>query len=503
MSTAAPVSPVSCSVSPVSAPSPAFQREFLPLDKLSPWEKNPRGGELREIEAFAAQLRVEGIREDLHAFALNGVLTLMQGHRRQAAGVLAGIENAWVRVWDFTTEEEAFKHLLTLQNGADPFDSRELALAAQTGLKMGLTKVELVGAMHRSPETVQLYLDLGSMPGRIQDAVFQGKMTLSTASQLRKLPTDKERLEAAGKILQGNMLDEPMSEAQAKNWLHQHYFLPRQWETEWLALRAKLMQPKKFPVVDGYHYVEFADRADFALGDSGMPQGGYIHADAWIDESDNLNPREPKTWLSLARDLDAPVYVVAAPIHKDGYTLLVDLKMVWEADALRHESLRVLKERGRGKKAKPAPVVEETEEEGDYAHGVWAQRLEILTQPGPQSEAETVDEEEAESGASGWTEEDLQHAREVMHSAMARLATLPEVAMRDKCFRPLVATMFGLLEDRIPQELMQDLQNAFRDDRAKRCGLRWVLSLLLLANIADSEDDEVMREVLFCMGVTA
>lgn len=498
MSTAAPVSPVSCSV------SPAFQREFLPLAKLSPWEKNPRGGELREIEAFAAQLRVEGIREDLHAFALNGVLTLMQGHRRQAAGVLAGIENAWVRVWDFTTEEEAFKHLLTLQNGADPFDSRELALAAQTGLKMGLTKVELVGAMHRSPETVQLYLDLGSMPGRIQDAVFQGKMTLSTASQLRKLPTDKERLEAAGKILQGNMLDEPMSEAQAKNWLHQHYFLPRQWETEWLALRAKLMQPKKFPVVDGYRYVEFADRADFALGDSGMPQGGYIHADAWIDESDNLNPREPKTWLSLARDLDAPVYVVAAPIHKDGYTLLVDLKMVWEADALRHESLRVLKERGRGKKAKPAPVVVmmEGEDEDRSQDGGEGLQTGPQTAEYPREEADLPDEDENWSGACEWSEEDLENARQIMHRAMARLATLPEVAMRDKCFRPLVATMFGLLDERIPQELMQDLQNAFRDDRAKRCGLRWVLSLLLLANIAESEDDEVMREVLFCMGVT-
>jgi hypothetical protein len=65
------------------------------LMSLTPWEMNPRGGELRGIPEFTEVLKREGIREDLHVFDRNGVRTIMQGHRRFAAGYMAGISEVW------------------------------------------------------------------------------------------------------------------------------------------------------------------------------------------------------------------------------------------------------------------------------------------------------------------------------------------------------------------------------------------------------------------------
>ena len=110
-------------------------RELIPLKLIEPWARNPRGGELREMESFTEQLRTEGIREDVHVFRdAQGVLRLMQGHRRREAASRLGMEALWAKVWPFD-ENEAFLHLITMQQGADPFDARELAMASRTAMR--------------------------------------------------------------------------------------------------------------------------------------------------------------------------------------------------------------------------------------------------------------------------------------------------------------------------------------------------------------------------------
>ena len=124
------------------------------LMSLTPWDMNPRGGELRGIPEFAAVLQKEGIREDLHVFDRNGVRTIMQGHRRHAAGLLAGIAEVWVKDYGRLDDAEAMEILISLQNGNDPFDARELAMAARTLVRLGRTSAEVAQVFHRSAEMV-------------------------------------------------------------------------------------------------------------------------------------------------------------------------------------------------------------------------------------------------------------------------------------------------------------------------------------------------------------
>ena len=160
------------------------KRELMGIEMLEPWERNPRGKDLRGIPEFAVQVKEEGgVKEDLHVFPLNGRLMIMQGHRRHAVALRLGIPALWCKVYDLD-EREAFLMLLTLQNGVDPFDARELALAARTAVSLDIDRSLLIGAMHRSEETVELYLDLGKLPHRAQEMVYKGRMGLKTAGHL-------------------------------------------------------------------------------------------------------------------------------------------------------------------------------------------------------------------------------------------------------------------------------------------------------------------------------
>ncbi len=540
------------------------RREFLPLASLADWGINPRGGELRGVEEFAERLGVEGIREDLHVFPLNGVMTIMQGHRRKAAGLRAGIEAAWCKVYDFADEREAFMHLLSLQNGSDPFDSRELARAAQEGLKMGIAREDLVHVFHRSEETVQLYLDLGTLPVRAQEAVWQSRMALGTAGMLRRVEKGQQEKAVQG-ILGGVIAGEPMSEAQARNYIEEQFLKPARWAKEWEALEMKLKRGK-CKVVDGFQYVAFADRGEYCSRDSGMTLPGYVPADECIQDEELVNPREPMRWGELARRHEAPVWVVAAPHHANKYATVVHVKMLREAEEMMGEG-RVLK--GKEKKGKvggasaQSSVLSAQGEEGrevleipDHDHmarhmgmqhcegregcgncGMRPGMSRFWNQGPPGSEcvcenclAELYADFTGESGSEEagrsahaplgevyplggesdaaqrvpTSEVDGEEVWGIVAQVVGVLANEPTWAMRDKCYTPLVARMFRLLEVAgVPSLVLQRLQTAYHEAAGPRLGLRFVLTMLITAELCDAEDAEVTTEVLGALGVKA
>lgn len=451
------------------------KRELIEVVKLKPWDLNPRGGDLRGIEEFAAQIEADGgIQEDLHIWLDNGVPTIMQGHRRHAAAVRLGVPAVWCKVLPFVDSRDAFKHLLTLQQGVDPFDSRELAVAARKGIDLGIPREELVGVLHRSEETVQLYLDLHTLPHCAQEAVWKGRLALETAGLLRKVDGVEAQREAVQMVLHDAVTKEPMSTAQARHFIEETYLKPARWRKAWLAGLPKLK--KKHPVADGFQFVEWEQRGQFVAGEVGYCLQGYRMADEHIEAALLMNPKEPQTWGGLAQVHQAAIYVVAAPNHKEGYVLVVDQAMVRDAESTRPEGERVL--RLKESRKAPAPMSAEAAD---------ALGVETMNAADADDAPEPIEpaDDESEMVASA-------QVRELVRE----LAENPAAAMRTELWEPLVRQAFDLAAVHVPQGLHAELLGVMAGDKAPRHALRWCLTALFAAQACTDDEDGAAQQVL-------
>ncbi len=431
-------------------------RELIALKLIEPWARNPRGGELREMESFTEQLRMEGIREDVHVFRdAQGVMRLMQGHRRREAASRLYLDALWCKVWPFD-EREAFLHLITMQQGADPFDARELAKASRTAMEMGIEKERLIGVMHRSAETVQLYLDLGTLPHRVQEAVYRGKLALGTAGMLRQLTKEQMELAMDG-VLNNPITQEPMTEGQARVYIENQFLKPERWRKKWAVESIKL---KRKLVADGMDaglidVVEWKDREQFVMSEA-LPQSAYALCEEHIEDGMLVKPGEPMTWGALALSLGVPWHLAPAMARKEEHVLIVKMSAVKDADSTSAE--RVL--RGRGEKGKV-----ETGRRGV-------------------EEKRSVDDEEALSG--GEEEGDVSESPSLpvflssfdevrwrkVHGA---LMLKPEAAMQNALWEALMGAQWESLAEIRPIESYASIMGELNRDGVKRKGLRWCL----------------------------
>lgn len=460
-------------------------RELIPVNLIEPWARNPRGGELREMEAFTEQLRMEGIREDVHVFRdAQGVLRLMQGHRRREAASRLGMEALWAKVWPFD-ESEAFLHLITMQQGADPFDARELALACRTAMALGIEKERLIGVMHRSDETVQLYLDLGTLPHRVQEAVYRGKLALGTAGLMRQLSKEQMELAMDG-VLNNPITQEPMTEGQARVYIENQFLKPERWRKKWAVESIRL---KRKLVADGMDaglidVVAWQDREQFVMSEA-LPQSAYALCEEHIEDGLLLKPGEPMTWGALALSLGVPWHLVPAMARKEEHVLIVKMSAVKDADSTSAE--KVL--RGRGEKGRSAatPRNDETRmanEEGEESESLDAEDL--------KSEAMDGDDLDDQAAVSAFDEVRWRK----IHGA---LMLKPEAAMQNALWEALMGTQWEALAEILPSESYASLMGELNRDGVKRKGLRWCL-LACVALALCAEDEEGLSVVEGAMG---
>lgn len=446
-------------------------RELIDVKLLAPWEKNPRGGELRGIDEFAAQVEREGgIREDLHVFVLNARATIMQGHRRHAVALKLGIPALWCKVYEFS-EAEAFLHLLTLQNGCDPFDDRELALASRTAISLGIERPDLTGAMHRSEETVQLYLDLGRLPHRAQEMVYKRKLALGTAGRLIRLmeSTDTETVQDVLGDLVNSITGEPMTEQQAKVYLDQRFFIPQEQRRKWLEAMAK-MQKTKHRLCDGFSYVSWEQRDQFVM-EGAIAQTAYARADEHIAEKEMIDPGKPMTWGQLAQALGVPIFVAPAPNADGKYLLLVRTSAVRDADGVREIAERVLH------CAETRKLEREKLAMGDGAG----------TEPMTVTTDASANDENPEVAAA-------QFPMERWRAVQARLLARKESVMQDAAWKPLIMHAWECAASKLPQDVYAELMGEMNR-------IESVLLALLACDAA--ADDATLAEVEAVLGIGA
>lgn len=462
-------------------------RELIPLKLIEPWARNPRGGELREMESFTEQLRMEGIREDVHVFRdAQGVLRLMQGHRRSEAASRLGMEALWAKVWPFD-ENEAFLHLITMQQGADPFDARELALACRTAMALGIEKERLIGVMHRSDETVQLYLDLGTLPHRVQEAVYRGKLALGTAGLMRQLSKEQMELAMDG-VLNNPITQEPMTEGQARVYIENQFLKPERWRKKWAVESIKL---KRKLVADGMDaglidVVAWQDREQFVMSEA-LPQSAYALCEEHIEDGLLVKPGEPMTWGALALSLGVPWHLAPAMARKEEHVLIVKISAVKDADSTSAE--KVLRGRGEKGKVERKGAAELANDETRMAN----------EEAGLDEDKEGVDSLECAnkqiSETAGAVFDEVRWRK--IHGA---LMLKPEAAMQNALWEALMGSQWEALAEILPSESYASLMGELNRDGVKRKGLRWCL-LACVALALCAEDEEGLAVVEGALGL--
>jgi len=455
-------------------------RELIPLKLIEPWARNPRGGELRDMESFTEQLRMEGIREDVHVFRdAQGVLRLMQGHRRREAAVRLGLEALWAKVWPFD-EADAFRHLMTMQNGANAFSPLEMARGAREALMIGIPMEDLPGICHRSMETVQLYLSIERLPHRAQQLVEDKKLSLESAGLLAGLTNDQVR-EMMGDIV-NPFTGEVYSYKQLKDYVTQRFIKPEKQRAEWekngAKWRLKVIENNSEKVAM-VQLVVWDDREEY-VQEQAVKQSAYELAHEWLPTEKLAAGLGSCRWWDLAAQYDVPVMMAPAMDRDDEkFLLLVNRAVVEAADSVALVPML----RGRGKNPAPTPTPTPARSEGGgegdgggevdgggEGDGVGGGGLQV-------SESHGLPVSESAFDEVRWRK---------VHGA---LMLKPEAAMQNALWEALMGSQWEALAEILPSESYASVMGELNRDGVKRKGLRWcLLACVALALCAEDED---------------
>lgn len=475
-------------------------RELIPLKLIEPWARNPRGGELREMESFADQLFEEGIREDLHVFRdAQGVLRIMQGHRRRRAAemILERLERPdgsislevreakrrefsilACKIWPFD-EADAFRHLMTMQNGANAFSPLEMARGAREALMIGIPMEELPGICHRSMETVQLYLSIERLPHRAQQLVEDKKLSLESAGLLAGLTNDQVR-EMMGDIV-NPFTGEVYSYKQLKDYVTQRFIKPEKQRAEWekngAKWRLKVIENNSEKVAM-VQLVVWDDREEY-VQEQAVKQSAYELAHEWLPTEKLAAGLGSCRWWDLAAQYDVPVMMAPAMDRDDEkFLLLVNRAVVESADSV---ALVPMLRKNAEKKAA-------AEKRNDEAGMTNEEREQGEEQRAEGGEASTLPVSESAFDEVRW--------RKVHGALMLR----PEASMQNALWEALMGSQWEALAEILPSESYASIMGELNRDEVKRKGLRWCL-LACVALALCAEDEEGLSVVEGALGV--
>ena len=293
------------------------------LERVMPWGLNPRHNDAEGMADLMASL-AECQQDAIHVWERPEGDLLLKGHRRVCAMRKMGWDACLQVVHHFEDEAEAYRFLLQDHGHTVALNAEEKIVAIEHGVALGMTIEELAQPLRVSQERAQLWFDLGeALPMVARSALADGRLSVHVAELLLRVETDAERREATQQLLCDNVTGEPMGFSQAQTYIQSKFVLPTKWQREWLETMAKLKK-KKLPVVEGFQYVDWHERANYVQGDTGQPYPEYEFGDGY-------DTKEGKLWMETAKGYGVPVYVVPAPRHADGYVLLVSTKMLRDA----------------------------------------------------------------------------------------------------------------------------------------------------------------------------
>ena len=222
---------------------------MLPVDKLHPHKDNPRK-DVGDVTELAESIKANGILQNLtvvpyvspiHNRVMDGLYTVIIGHRRLAAAQLAGIKEVPCVIANMTEEEQIATMLTENMQRSDLTVYEQAKAFQQLELDLGMSVTEIAEMSGFSETTVRRRTKLAYLDEKAFKKACDRGATLFDFAELDKVenPEDKQKcLEAIGtqnfKNVLKSTIDEQKARAKVAKWIEQlEAFATRADSSEW------------------------------------------------------------------------------------------------------------------------------------------------------------------------------------------------------------------------------------------------------------------------------
>ena len=177
--------------------------QMLPLHRVEPYPRQPRQDfDEVELQALADSIAQHGLIQPLTVRETgNGYYQIIAGERRWRASRLAGLQEVPAVIIE--ADEQKTMELALIENlQRQDLNPIEEALGYQALIKeYGMTQETAAARVGKSRPAVANALRLLALPEAVLEMVRSGKLSAGHARALLSLPTEKQQLELANKVV--------------------------------------------------------------------------------------------------------------------------------------------------------------------------------------------------------------------------------------------------------------------------------------------------------------
>ena len=175
---------------------------MVSLSEIHPNPNQPRTHfNETELEELSESIRAHGVLQPLLVRKDDNGYEIIAGERRYQASKIAGLEEVPVVIKDVDDQEMLQLALIENLQRSDLNPIEEAKGYRQLIKASGMTQEALSKAVSKSRSTITNSLRLLDLPQRVQDLLFEGKLTAGHARAILAVPFEEQRIKLAEKVV--------------------------------------------------------------------------------------------------------------------------------------------------------------------------------------------------------------------------------------------------------------------------------------------------------------
>lgn len=175
---------------------------MVSLSEIHPNPNQPRTHfNETELEELSESVRAHGVLQPLLVRKDGDGYEIIAGERRYQASKIAGLEEVPVVIKDVDDQEMLQLALIENLQRSDLNPIEEAKGYRQLIKASGMTQEALSKAVSKSRSTITNSLRLLDLPQRVQDLLFEGKLTAGHARAILAVPFEEQRIKLAEKVV--------------------------------------------------------------------------------------------------------------------------------------------------------------------------------------------------------------------------------------------------------------------------------------------------------------
>lgn len=185
-----------------AAASNSDASNMVSLSEIHPNPNQPRTHfNETELEELSESIRAHGVLQPLLVRKDGDGYEIVAGERRYQASKIAGLEEVPVVIKDVDDQEMLQLALIENLQRSDLNPIEEAKGYRQLIKASGMTQEALSKAVSKSRSTITNSLRLLDLPQRVQDLLFEGKLTAGHARAILAVPFEEQRIKLAEKVV--------------------------------------------------------------------------------------------------------------------------------------------------------------------------------------------------------------------------------------------------------------------------------------------------------------